>query len=86
MSAPYVTGAAALIWSEFEGLNNDQVKQRILSGVDALPEQSKKTLDQRAPEPFQLDGKGHDAAGDRFGPVALWRTPDQDPSLLDCNR
>jgi len=44
MSAPYVTGAAALIWSEFEGLNNDQVKQRILSGVDALPEQSKKTL------------------------------------------
>ncbi len=44
MSAPYVTGAAALIWSEFEGLNNQQVKQRILSGVDPLPPQSKKTL------------------------------------------
>ena len=44
MSAPYVAGAAALIWSEFEGLNNQQVKQRILSGVDPLPPQSKKTL------------------------------------------
>ncbi len=44
MAAPHVTGAAALIWSEFAGLNNEQVKQRILSGVDALPNQSKKTL------------------------------------------
>ena len=44
MAAPHVTGATALIWSEFEGLTNEQVKQRILSGVDALPAQSKKTL------------------------------------------
>ena len=44
MSAPHVAGAAALIWSEFKGLNNQQVKQRILSGIDPLPAQSKKTL------------------------------------------
>ena len=44
MAAPHVVGAAALIWSEFVGLNNQQVKQRILSGADPLPEQSKKTL------------------------------------------
>ena len=44
MSSPYVAGAAALIWSEFKGLNNQQVKQRILSGVNPLKNQSKKTL------------------------------------------
>ena len=44
MSSPYVAGAAALIWSEFEGLNNEQVKQRILSGVDPLKDLSKKTV------------------------------------------
>ena len=44
MSSPHIAGAAALIWSEFKGLNNQQVKQRILSGIDPLPAQSKKTL------------------------------------------
>ena len=44
MAAPHVAGAAALVWAEFEGLNNAQVKQRILSGVDPLKDLSKKTL------------------------------------------
>lgn len=44
MATPHVAGAAALIWSEFENLNNEQVKQRILSGVDPLNDRSKQTV------------------------------------------
>ncbi|MFZ1755762.1 MAG: CARDB domain-containing protein [Caldilineaceae bacterium] len=45
MAAPHVTGAAALIWSEFgSSLSNEQVKQRIISGVDSLKDRSKQTI------------------------------------------
>ncbi len=44
MSTPLVAGAAALVWSEFEGLNNAQVKQRILSGIDLLKNRFKTTV------------------------------------------
>ena len=44
MAAPHVTGAAALIWAEFgNSLSNEQVKQRIISGVDSLKDRSKQT-------------------------------------------
>jgi subtilisin family serine protease len=45
MASPHVTGAAALIWAEFGStLTNEQVKQRILSGVDSLRDRSKQTI------------------------------------------
>ncbi len=44
MASPHVTGAAALIWAEFgSSLSNEQVKQRIISGVDSLRDRSKQT-------------------------------------------
>lgn len=44
MASPHVTGAAALIWAEFGStLSNEQVKQRIISGVDSLRDRSKQT-------------------------------------------
>ena len=44
MASPHVTGAAALIWAEFgSSLSNEQVKQRIVSGVDSLKDRSKQT-------------------------------------------
>ncbi|MCL4834692.1 MAG: S8 family serine peptidase [Caldilineaceae bacterium] len=44
MASPHVTGAAALIWAEFgSSLTNEQVKQRIISGVDSLKDRSKQT-------------------------------------------
>src|SRR4029079_5019726 len=36
MATPHVTGAVALIWSQYSKLTNSQVKQRLLSGVDPL--------------------------------------------------
>ncbi|MCB0085755.1 MAG: S8 family serine peptidase, partial [Caldilineaceae bacterium] len=44
MATPHVTGAVALVFSKYKELSNEQVKQRLLSGADQLPEQSKKTL------------------------------------------
>ncbi|RLT43111.1 MAG: hypothetical protein DWI57_04865, partial [Chloroflexi bacterium] len=45
MASPHVTGAAALIWAEFgSSLTNEQVKQRILSGVESLRDRSKLTI------------------------------------------
>lgn len=45
MASPHVTGAAALIWAEFgSSLSNEQVKQRIISGVDSLRDRSKQTI------------------------------------------
>ena len=45
MASPHVTGAAALIWAEFgSSLSNEQVKQRILSGVESLRDRSKLTI------------------------------------------
>lgn len=45
MASPHVSGAAALIWSEFgSSLSNEQVKQRIISGVDSLRDRSKQTI------------------------------------------
>ena len=44
MASPHVSGAAALIWAEFgSNLSNEQVKQRIVSGVDSLKDRSKQT-------------------------------------------
>lgn len=45
MASPHVSGAAALIWAEFgSSLTNEQVKQRIISGVDSLRDRSKQTI------------------------------------------
>lgn len=38
MSAPYVAGTAALIWSKFPALTNDEVKEAILTGGDDVSE------------------------------------------------
>src|SRR5262245_17160420 len=37
MATPHVSGAAALILSRFPGIDNHQVRDRILSGVDPIP-------------------------------------------------
>jgi subtilisin family serine protease len=37
MATPHVAGLAALIWAENVGFSHDQVKDRILNGVDVLP-------------------------------------------------
>ncbi len=37
MATPHVTGLAALIWADNGGFTYDQVKERILNGVDVLP-------------------------------------------------
>jgi len=37
MATPHVAGLAALIWAENVGFSHDQVKHRILNGVDVLP-------------------------------------------------
>lgn len=37
MATPHVAGLAALIWAENVGFSHDQVKNRILNGVDVLP-------------------------------------------------
>ncbi|NJN81427.1 MAG: S8 family serine peptidase [Caldilineaceae bacterium] len=44
MAAPHVAGSAALIWSKYPTLTGDQVKQRLLSGVNLLSDQSKTTM------------------------------------------
>lgn len=44
MATPHVAGAAALAWSKYGDLTNDQLKERFLSGIDALTTQSKTTL------------------------------------------
>ncbi|MEZ4712989.1 MAG: CARDB domain-containing protein [Caldilineaceae bacterium] len=44
MATPHVTGAVALVLSKYKDLTNEQVKQRLLSGADKLPDQPKKTL------------------------------------------
>jgi subtilisin family serine protease len=43
-AAPYVTGAASLIWSRFPTLNNLQVKDQILNTVEPLPSLAGKTV------------------------------------------
>lgn len=37
MATPHVAGLAALIWADNGGFTDDQVKERILKGVDVLP-------------------------------------------------
>ena len=37
MAAPHVAGLAALIWADNAGFTYDQVKERMLNGVDVLP-------------------------------------------------
>lgn len=44
MATPHVAGAAALTWSRYGELSNIEIKERFLSGVDALSPQSKTTL------------------------------------------
>ncbi|MCB0104260.1 MAG: S8 family serine peptidase, partial [Caldilineaceae bacterium] len=44
MATPHVAGAAALVLSTHTDLTNEQVKNRFLSGVDALTDRSKGTL------------------------------------------
>jgi hypothetical protein len=44
MATPHVAGLAALIWAENAGLSHDQVKDRILNGVDVLPALTGKLL------------------------------------------
>lgn len=44
MATPHVAGAAALVLSKHTELTNEQVKNRFLSGVDALTDRSKGTL------------------------------------------
>ena len=43
MAAPHVTGAAALIAAQFPSLTPVQIKQRILTGIDPLTDESKST-------------------------------------------
>jgi len=44
MATPHVAGLAALIWAENAGLSHEQVKDRILNGVDVLPALTGKLL------------------------------------------
>ena len=44
MSAPHVSGIAALIWSEYPALSHYEVKARILNSVDALPDFTNTTI------------------------------------------
>lgn len=44
MATPHVAGLAALIWADNAGLSHDQVRDRILNGVDVLPALTGKLL------------------------------------------
>lgn len=44
MSAPHVTGAAALLWSAYPGLTAEEVKTWLLGGVDPVPALADKTI------------------------------------------
>ncbi len=44
MATPHVSGAVALVWAQYPKLTNDQMKQRILSGIDPLRDHAKQTL------------------------------------------
>lgn len=44
MAAPHVSGAAALLWSLYPGMNADAVKERLLATTDPVPELSGKCV------------------------------------------
>jgi uncharacterized repeat protein (TIGR01451 family) len=44
MATPHAAGAAALLWSKYPTLTNEQVKGRLLSGTDPLTDMTKPTL------------------------------------------
>ena len=44
MATPHVAGAAALLKAKYSSLDNEQIKQRIISGIDPLQDDSKQTM------------------------------------------
>ncbi len=44
MATPHVAGAAGLLWAEYTGLTNDEIKAGILDAVDKIPALAGKTV------------------------------------------
>lgn len=47
MAAPMVTGAAAMVWSHFEGIGAAEVKEILLNSVTPLGQSFRKGKDRR---------------------------------------